>query len=133
VEAKLAVLADYAGVSKDNRLNILGIFEDINARAFPVTLPHIYAVVSSEADPTEHGKKLPIRVALLDEDEASEVLALEGLAEVGQPRDSFERVTVNQVVALNFVRFEHPGSYRFSFAVEDEEIASIPLQVNRIE
>jgi hypothetical protein len=72
-------------------------------------------------------------VALLDEDEASEVLALEGLAEVGQPRDSLERVTVNQVVALNFVRFEHPGSYRFSFAVEDEEIASIPLQVNRIE
>jgi hypothetical protein len=134
VEAKLAVLADYAGVSKDNRLNILGIFEDINVRAFPATLPHLYVVLSSEADPTEHGKKLPIRVALLDEDnDDNEILALEGLAEVAEPRHLSERVTVNQIVGLNFVQFEHPGNYRFSFSVEGREIASVPLRANKVD
>jgi hypothetical protein len=134
VEAKLAVLAEYAGVSSDNRLNILGIFEDINPRTFPATVPHIYAVLSCEADPTEYGKKFPVRVALLDTDsDDNEILALEGLVEVPRPSPQSERVTVNQIVGLTFVQFDHPGNYRFSFSVEGEEIASVPLLANKVE
>src|SRR5919107_3441606 len=99
VEAKLAVLAEYAGVSSDNRLNILGIFEDINPRTFPATVPHIYVVLSSEADPTEYGEKFLVRVALLDADsDDNEILALEALVEVPRPRPQSERVIVNQIV-----------------------------------
>lgn len=130
----LAVLADYASVSKDNKLNILGIFQDINAQEFPVTVPHIYVVLTCEAGPAEYGKNLSIRVALLDEDDdANEILALEGLAEVAQPKHPADRVFVNQIAGLSFVHFRHPGNYRFSFSVEDDEIASIPLRVNELE
>ena len=134
MEAKLAVLADYAGVSSDNRLNILGIFEDINSRTFPATVPHIYAVLSCEADPTEYGKKFPVRVALLDADsDDNEIVALEGLIEVARPGHQSQRVTVNQIVGLTSVQFDHPGNYRFSFSVEGEEIASVPLRANKVE
>jgi hypothetical protein len=134
VNVNLAVLADYAGLSNDNKLNVLGIFQDINTLTFPALVPHMYAVLSGEADPAEYGKKLPVRVALLDEEnDASEVLALEGLADVARPKHSFDRVTVNQVVGLSYVQFEHPGNYRFSFSVDGAEIASIPLRVNKVE
>ena len=134
VEAKLAVLAEYAGVSSDNRLNILGIFEEVPSRTFPATVPHIYAVLSCEADPTEYGKKFPARVALLDADsDDNEILALEGLIEVPPPGHQSERVTVNQIVGLTSVHFDHPGNYRFSFSIEGEEIASVPLRANKVE
>jgi hypothetical protein len=134
VEAKLAVLAEYAGVSSDNRLNILGIFEDINPRTFPATVPHIYAVLSCEADPTEYGKKFPVRAALLDADsDDNEILALEALVEVPRPSPQSEKVIVNQIVGLTSVQFDHPGNYRFSFSVEGEEIASVPLRANKVE
>jgi hypothetical protein len=133
VDVNLATLADYAGLSAENRLNILGVFQDINTRKFPATVPHMYAVLSCEADPAEYGKKLRIRVALLDEDnDDNEILALEGLAEGAQPKHQSERVTVNQIVGLNFVQFEHPGNYRFSFSVEGREIASVPLRANKV-
>jgi hypothetical protein len=134
VNVNLVTLADYAALSIDNKLNILGIYQDINARTFPAVVPHMYAVLSCEAEPTEYGKKLPVRVALLDEDnDASEVVALEGLMEVAQPKHSFDRVTVNQVVGLSFVHFEHPGNFRFSFSVQGDEIASLPLRVNKVD
>jgi hypothetical protein len=134
VDVNLATLADYADLSKDNKLNILGVFQEINTRTFPVTVPHMYAVLSCEAEPTEYGKKLSIRVVLLDEDnDANEVLALEGLAEIAEPKHSFDRVTMNQVVGLSFVQFKHPGNYRFAFFVEGEEIASVPLRVNKVD
>lgn len=134
MEVKLAALADYASVSKDDKLNILGIFQDINTEAFPVTIPHIYVVFSCEAGEAEYGKKLSVRVTLLDEDnDGNEVLSLEGGAEVGRPRHSDDSVIVNTVVGLNFVHFVHAGNYRFLFSVEDEEIASIPLRANKLE
>jgi hypothetical protein len=95
-------------------------------------VPHLYAVLSCEAEQLEYGKKLGIRVVLLDEDNDDEVLALEGVMEVGQPKRSTDRVFVNQVVGLNFIRFEHPGNFRFSFLVEDKEITAVPLRVNKL-
>jgi hypothetical protein len=134
VDVNLATLADYAALSKENKLNILGVYQDINSRTFPAVVPHMYAVLSCEAEPAQYGRKLPVRVALLDEDnDASEVLALVGLAEVGRPKHPFDRVTVNQVVGLSSVQFEHPGNYRFSFSAEGDEIASVPLRVNKVD
>ena len=132
MKAKLAVLAEYAGISKDNRLNILGIFEDISVRAFPATMPHLYAVLSCQAEPTEYGRNLPIRVAFLDED-GNEILALEALTQVARPKHPSDRVIVNQIAVLSFVQFRHPGNYRFLFSVEGEEIASIPLRADKVD
>lgn len=115
MEVKLAVLADFASVSQDNKLNILGIFQEVNTPTLPTTVPHMYLVVSFEAEPPEYGKQLLIRVALLGEDgEGGELLSLEGLAEVPQPERREDRVYVNQVIGLAGVTFEQPGDYYFA-------------------
>src|SRR5215217_3944288 len=48
MEVKLAVLADYANVSQDGKLNIMGIFQEINAPSLPFPLPQMFLVVPFE-------------------------------------------------------------------------------------
>ena len=134
MDVKLAALADYASVSIDNKLNILGVFQEINTPNLPATVPHMYLVLSLEAQPEQYGKKVLVRVVLFDEgNDDGVVIRLEGLTEVPQPRSPGDRVFSNQVVGLSGVTFEHAGNYRFSISVENEEIAVVPLRVNKLE
>jgi len=38
MRVKLAVLADYASITREGKLNILGIFDEINPQQLPATL-----------------------------------------------------------------------------------------------
>jgi hypothetical protein len=51
MEVTVAVLADYANVSQDGKLNIMGIFQEINATSLPFVLPQMYLVMSFSAGP----------------------------------------------------------------------------------
>ena len=64
MKARLAVLADYASVAYDGKLNIMGIVAEINTVKVPFTLPQMYLDFSLEADPMEYGNEYPIRVVL---------------------------------------------------------------------
>ena len=134
MEAKLAVLADYASVSIDNKLNILGVFHEVNSPVLPVTVPQMYLVVSFEAEPAEYGKHLLAHIILSEERGNGEpLLRLEGLAEVPRPTRPGDRAYSNQVIGLTGVTFERPGDYRFSILVENREVTVVPLRVNEIE
>ncbi len=134
MDVKLAVVADFASVSIDNKLNILGVFQEINTPVLPATVPHMYLVLSLEAEPEQYGKQLSLRVVLLEDDpEGNELLTVEGLAQVPEPRHQGDRAYSNQVIGLSGVTFERAGAYRFSVSVDNREIAVVPLLVNRLE
>jgi hypothetical protein len=134
MQVKLAVLADYASVSVDNKLNILGVFQEVNTPDFPITVPHMYLVISFEAEPAEHGRHLLAHIVLSEEsDNGQTLLSLEGMAEVPQPTRMTDRAYSNQVIGLSGVTFEHEGDYKFSISVENQEVAIVPLRVNGLE
>src|SRR5215217_4763717 len=81
MEVKLAVLADYANVSQDGKLNIMGIFQEINATALPFPLPQMYLVLTFEAGPAEFGSEKQLRVVLVDSD-GNERMSLKGQVKV---------------------------------------------------
>jgi hypothetical protein len=132
VNVELAVVADYASVS-ENKLNILGIFREVRAEELPVAVPHLYLVVTFEAEPAEYGKEWSIRIVLRENHDGDQLLSLEGPVQVPQPLQPGDRVYVNQVVGLTGIRFEHEGDYSFSVMVDDNEKASIPLSVYKLE
>ncbi len=129
LEVTLAVLADYANVSQDGKLNIMGIFQEVSPPILPFALPQMYLVVSFEAGPAEFGSVKNVRIALLDND-GSEMLALEGPAEVPRPSRPGSRAYINQVIGLNGITFERPGGYAFSILVGGETKETVGLHVN---
>jgi|SRR5215212_11975666 len=129
LEVTLAVLADYANVSQDGKLNIMGIFQEVNPPVLPFALPQMYLVVSFAAGPAEFGSVKNIRIALLDSD-GSEILAFEGQVQVDRPPRPGRRSFINQVIGLNGVSFERPGDYEFSILISGETRETVALHVN---
>lgn len=129
MEVELAVLADYANVSQDGKLNIMGIFQEINAPDLPFALPQMYLVVSFVAGPAEFGSAKNIRITLLDND-GNEMLGLEGQVEVPRPPRPGSRAYINQVIGLNGITFQQPGGHAFSILVGGETKETVGLHVN---
>jgi hypothetical protein len=130
VDVTVAVLADYANVSQDGKLNIMGIFQEINPPFLPFPMPQMYLVLSFSAGPAEFETNRNIRVALLHSD-GQEVLTLETQMRVPRPKRQGSRAYINEAVGLAGVMFELSGDYAFSVLVGDDEKASVPLHVNK--
>lgn len=129
MDVNLAVPADYANVSQDSKLNIVGIFQEVNPPVLPFALPQMYLVVSFVAGPAEFGSVKNIRIVLLDND-GNEMLALEGQAQVPRPPRPGRRAFINQVIGLNGITFQRPGDYAFSILVGGETKETVGLHVN---
>ena len=129
MDVNLALVADYANVSQDGKLNIMGIFQEVNPPFLPFQLPQMYLVISFEAGPAEFDSVKNIRVALLDND-GNELLALVGQVQVPRPPRPGRRAFINQVVGLNGVRFVRPGDYEFSILIGGETRGTTPVHVN---
>jgi len=129
----LAVLADFASVTQDGKLNILGIFHELNPPVLPFPFPQMFLVASFEAEPAEYGKRHSMRVVLRDKnDDNAEMLSLEGEVQTPKPARPEAVGYVNQAIGLSGVTFEHAGDYVFSILVNGEEKATVPLRVNEV-
>ena len=125
----LAVLADYANVTADGKLNIMGIFNQINAAAVPVVHPQMQLVFVMESDPQERGQTKQMEVHLLDPD--GKTLLRIG-APVQIPEDAPLTARFNQMIQLNLVRFERYGDHSFRISVGGQEQQAIAFQVNQV-
>jgi hypothetical protein len=129
MEVTLAVLADYANVTKDGKLNVMGIFAHINARVLPYVHPQMLLVWEAEAGPAEWGTRKDVEVKLLDE-AANQILSVRGNPEV--PRGKPGRpVRINSVMAFNNVKFDAEGDYVFSVLIGGEVKKNVSFRLSR--
>jgi|SRR5690349_11067085 len=126
----LALLADGANVTREGKLNLLGIFDTIFARGFPVLHPVMQLVLRFEAEPAEAGTRRDVEVQFLAPD-GRQLFRLPGAVAV-QQRTVGDSVRIDQIVTLNNVQLEQAGRYRFEVRVEGELAATVPLHVEQI-
>jgi len=129
MDVTLAVLADYANISREGKLNILGVFTDVNPPFLPWNLPQMYVVVSVEAGASEAGIEMPFRILLWDGD-GKEILNLEQKVPTPAPSRPGVRATINNIIALAGIPFNKPGEYAFYIHVAGEEKRRIAFRVN---
>ena len=129
MDVRLAVLADYANISREGKLNIMGVFGEINPPVLPFQLPTMYLVASFQASPAEVGQQKDVRVALVSE-EGKEILALEQSMVVPPPKRAGSWTDLVAIFCLNGISFRDPGSYAFHFLVGGETKTTVPLRVN---
>ena len=130
MRVKVALLADYSNVSREGKLNILGIFDTIYARKFPTTHPHMQLVIRFEADPEEAGATRQVEVQFLGP-EGNGLFRLPAAMTV-QRGEVGEAVRADHILSLTNVVLEHPGRYVFRIVVDGRVEATVPLRVEGI-
>lgn len=127
MRVKLALLADAANVSREGKLNILGIFDTIYAQQFPTVHPHMMLVLRFEAAPAETGRVHEVVVELAGGDGAV-VFRLPGKLDV-QRAEPGTGVGIDHVLGIANLSFPAAGRYVYRIHVDGALAAEVPLRV----
>lgn len=130
MDVRLCVLCDYATVSQDGKLSILGMFDQINPPALPLTLPLMYVVTVFEVSPVEANTTKELRLILAGADGA-EVLRVEQSLTVPPAPLPGRPIVLNHVLGLAMPVFSKSGDYAFHVLVGGEEKGRASLLVNK--
>ncbi len=130
VQIAFASLADCANISREGKLNILGIFDRISVQILPATHSQMQLVMILEADRGDAEKEHTLEIELIDAD-GTRLFSMGGNLRFGSP-PSRERVRINHVIQLNNLQFDRFGSYEFKILINHEVRKSVPLSVVEI-
>jgi hypothetical protein len=124
MDVTLAVSCDAANVSREGKLNLLGIFNSIHAAEFPCTHPHLALVLRVEARIGEEGV-YALEIQLVDEDgqqmfDINGQLSLQG-AEPGRP------MTAQTIMDINNLQLPRPGTYAFEVFLDGHHTRSVAI------
>ena len=124
MDVTLAVLCDAANVSREGKLNLLGIFNSIHAARFPAAHPHLALVLRVEAGVGEEGT-YPLELKFVDEDGAvlfdvGGQIALQG-ARPGRP------MTAHTIVDINNLQLPRAATYAFDVFLDHKHHRSITV------
>jgi hypothetical protein len=127
MDVSLAVLADYANVSREGKLNIMGIFDRIYARQLPGQFPPMQLVIRIDARYTELGREHSIEVRLLDPD-GQAIFDIKGnFTPVGG--EAGEGVSLNHIIGLGNLPLAKAGGHTIAIWVDNDLKKEIGLKV----
>ena len=127
----LFLAADYANITGDGKLNVVGIFNDINAANFPARHSSMYLIAKLAPEPSEYGQQRKFTIILMDAD-ANHIVEVSGEFEVPQPQKG-RKPEVNIIFDLKDVVFTKPGRHVFVLQVDKDQKDEFTLYVNQIE
>ena len=131
MEVKLAVLADYSNISKEGKLNLLGIFDVIRARSFPAVHRNMQLVMILEAPSSEANTDKNVQVRLMDAD-GKRIFEVSAQLKLAQPPPG-EVIKSPQILNLNNIPFDRPGDYAFCILINGEEKGRVRLKLVKIQ
>ncbi|MCM8812556.1 MAG: hypothetical protein NC924_01305 [Candidatus Omnitrophica bacterium] len=115
-----AFLCDYASVSREGKLSLNGIFENINTRALPMHHPLMYVVANVSG--AHEGDRFTCEITPQD-NPALKVAAIASQVNIDtQQRFGFIGQFVN-------VRYELAGAYFMKFYIDNKELGSLTFFV----
>jgi len=129
MEVDLALLADAATIDGSGKLNILGIFDRLNASQFPARHGRMALILRFSAGLHETGQHV-VGITLRDPD-GGEVVRIDGEMQLG-PGRPFEggQIRVPHVLNVEGLVFPRSGIYGFDVQVDGEHHVTLPLTVN---
>jgi hypothetical protein len=126
LQVKLAVLADYANVTADGKLNILGTFDRINLVQMPAMHPQMYLVLRIEAQAVERDRSHKIEIRLHDP-EGQTIFDVNG--DLVPHGEGPHPTSTNQILTLNNLQLEKVGAYNFVIFINNDLKLELPLHV----
>src|SRR3990170_2640488 len=127
MQMTIGLLADYANVSQEGKLNIMGVFDRIYAPAFPAVHPEMRLVMRFEFSSAELGVARILEVRLMDAD--GNIIGGWSKPLDVPKREGRTKEIVNQIFTIQGLGFQHPGDYAFHVLVDKDEKGNIPFTV----
>jgi hypothetical protein len=127
MQVKLALLADYANLTAEGKLNILGIFDRVQVTQLPAVHPQMQFVIRLEARPAEKDRPHTLELRLQDPD-GETVFDIQGEM-VPRGGGATQTVATNQIITINNLAFAKTGGYTFAVFVDGDLRAEVPLAV----
>lgn len=131
VRLTAALLADYANVTADGKLNVMGVFGRMATTRIPVTYPSLYLIARFEARVTE-GTHHTVQVALVDSDGQEIVPKLAPLPLYFEIMGPGRPLRAQLVTEFANLRLPVLGEYDFHIFVDGEYLESVPLYLESI-
>jgi hypothetical protein len=129
MQITMALLAEAANRSDNDRLNLLGVFHTLYAATTPCQHPMMALVVTFEGTAMERGMHMRVGIRLVNADGKPITTPLLD-APVDIPNDpSTLTPKVNLIANIGGVVFESFGSYQFDILIEGEVRGQIPLTI----
>lgn len=125
---ELLAVADHASVTKEDKLNILGIFSEINATELPARHLIMAVVFQVIASANETGTTHEMSIALLDPD-GVELQAVNGEVEIPS---GLSDVRLNGIINLSGLVFEKEGRHEVALLIHGERARSVSFIVHKI-
>ena len=127
----LFLVADYANITGEGKLNVMGIFNSINSFTFPARHSSMHVIAKLSSELSEYGQKRSFTILLMDAD-ANHVVEVSGEFDIPKGQDG-KKPEVNVMFELKDVVFTKPGRYVFVLLVDKDQKDEITLHVNQIE
>ena len=128
INIPLALVADYANVSREGKLNIMGIFDQIYSDSVPALHPQMQLIVTIVADRSEADKEHSIIIELIDADNIAKLARVEGTVKFEKP-PSGEEIRINHILQLNNIAFSKYGEYSFKIHINGVVKKSLPIKL----
>ena len=128
----LFLAADYANITREGKLNVMGIFNDIYAQTFPARHSSMHLVMKLGAELGEYGKTRDFAVQLLDPDGRNPVFDLSGQFQF-PPGGQGRKPEVNLILELKDLVFPKDGPYQFVLLVNGDNKGELSLYVNKLD
>lgn len=122
----LALLADYANVTAEGKLNILGIFDRITVQELPAVHTQMHLVLRLEAGTADQNRPHNVEIRLQDPDGGTVVDVRGDLMPHGVPGRTS---ATNQILTFNNVQLNRAGTHAFVVEVDGTPRAEVALAV----
>ena len=129
MEIEIFTLADFAQ-DNNSKLTIVGTFDSINAKQFPVQHPACTLACRLRFAAKESGQH-DFKMRLIDAEGKEIIKPIEGNINIGMPPNG-QFASINIVINFNQLQFEKDGRYSFELFIDGDWKSGLPLLLNQL-
>jgi hypothetical protein len=128
----LFLTADFANLTQDNKVNILGIFNQISATQFPTLYPQFDLITKIGLEPGEESKKRKLTIYLVGED--ANQTRVKVFEEIFDFPDRIGGLDPEHAVIIKMqgMVFPKEGTYQFILHIDDRYLSSLSFYLRTI-
>ena len=123
--------SDYANISSDGKLNVMGVFNKIFCSSFPARHPSMHLVIKICLELGKSKGPYKLAVLLFDQDKDRKLILFENKFSFTDP-DGGIMPEHTAVIGIRNLVFPEEGTYEFVLDVSGQQLGILPLEIRKL-